>query len=527
MLLRITSPSVWFFLLLAILLRMTSLTSQSLWFDEAFSWCLVTEFPLHEVVARTAADVHPPLYYLLLRTWIGCCGDSVVALRGLSVAFAIASLIAVDVFCRNCFEPGAEGDVPRKPGSIGSAGSFAVAILASNAFHIHWSQQTRMYTLGAFLAVVTATLLIRALKHPLRLSGWVWYSLFAVCFLYTHNYAVFFIASNAVFALVLSIVRVRKPFAQGSRRQIINFALAHGLIGLLYAPWIAVVASQSARVEQNYWIGSLHWWTIPECFYQLFFPSSDESVGVTVGSVTFFFSLIAVLLRFAVRADWRRWLVLVQVVCPVAIASVVSLTYTPIVVTRYFLFSLMFVAITIGAVCGNVLPLRIHRVVLAGIAGCGIIFHVNFVVNELRTSERPGVMGAMKYVEAEFSPSDGILVRHSCIFFSVKYYARGLCEPKLHLPAGEALHFTGGPLLRSCDVASTSMAEHWSKDRLWVIDTSGFNLPGARFAIPECWQPLDGTRRTFPDVYSFQRDVSCTQYVKTGSALLLSRPLHP
>lgn len=35
------------------------------WIDEAYTWDMV-QHPAPEIVARAAADVHPPLYYLAL-----------------------------------------------------------------------------------------------------------------------------------------------------------------------------------------------------------------------------------------------------------------------------------------------------------------------------------------------------------------------------------------------------------------------------------------------------------------------------
>src|SRR5438874_2453036 len=75
-------------LFLALLLRHFELGTTVLAVQEAFSWRL-TSYPSAEVVQRTAADVHPPLYYLLLKAWVLLCGDSPGALRSFSVVFGI------------------------------------------------------------------------------------------------------------------------------------------------------------------------------------------------------------------------------------------------------------------------------------------------------------------------------------------------------------------------------------------------------------------------------------------------------
>jgi len=62
--------------------------------DEAFSWRL-TEYSVGELVQRTGADVHPPLYYVLLKGWCAVFGDSLGALRGLSVVFGLLAIVMV------------------------------------------------------------------------------------------------------------------------------------------------------------------------------------------------------------------------------------------------------------------------------------------------------------------------------------------------------------------------------------------------------------------------------------------------
>ncbi|MBC8252427.1 MAG: hypothetical protein H8E35_00165, partial [Ardenticatenia bacterium] len=64
-------------LLLATGLRFYRLGGQSLWADEGNSVALARA-GLAEIAARTALDIHPPLYYWLLHGWIQLFGDTEV-----------------------------------------------------------------------------------------------------------------------------------------------------------------------------------------------------------------------------------------------------------------------------------------------------------------------------------------------------------------------------------------------------------------------------------------------------------------
>src|SRR3990172_8818069 len=80
-------------LLLAAWLRFYRIEYQSYWNDEGNSRVLAGRPGGH--TARAApADIHPPLYYLVLKGWRAAAGESEIALRGFS-AFAGIVLVAL------------------------------------------------------------------------------------------------------------------------------------------------------------------------------------------------------------------------------------------------------------------------------------------------------------------------------------------------------------------------------------------------------------------------------------------------
>ena len=78
-------------LTLSWLLLVFDLEGKSLWVDELFTAELAS-LPLAGVIQHTVNDVHPPLYFLLVRLWSDWAGHSDFALRWLSVAAAWLSL---------------------------------------------------------------------------------------------------------------------------------------------------------------------------------------------------------------------------------------------------------------------------------------------------------------------------------------------------------------------------------------------------------------------------------------------------
>ena len=125
-------------LTLAALLRLLRLDFQPLWWDEGYSVWFATH-PLAEIVALTAQDIHPPLYYALLHGWIGLLGAGSVSLRLLSVLFGVAAIPAIHWAGRRLRGP--------------RAGLLAALLLAINPLHIYYSQEVRMYGLVALLSI--------------------------------------------------------------------------------------------------------------------------------------------------------------------------------------------------------------------------------------------------------------------------------------------------------------------------------------------------------------------------------------
>ena len=73
-------------------LTLTRLTASSIWFDEAFS-AYIIRFDWADLTHYTAIDVHPPLYYYLLKLWSLLFGSSLASLRAMSVFLGVVAII--------------------------------------------------------------------------------------------------------------------------------------------------------------------------------------------------------------------------------------------------------------------------------------------------------------------------------------------------------------------------------------------------------------------------------------------------
>ncbi|MCZ7568504.1 MAG: glycosyltransferase family 39 protein [Ardenticatenaceae bacterium] len=216
---------------LAAALRLWGLGRESIWLDEATSLFLA-RMDLPALVAWTAHDIHPPLYYILLHFWL-VFGTSEAALRALS---AVAGVLAVPLTWIL-----GERLWGRREGLI------AALLVAVAPLHIWYSQETRMYALVALLGLAASFCFWRAIVAgggPLWLLG---YGVSLAVGLYTHYYSLFVLGGHGAFVLWLLITRPDR------RNRLVRFALATAVALLAFAPWMPTVVRQ-VRTGGGGWV---------------------------------------------------------------------------------------------------------------------------------------------------------------------------------------------------------------------------------------------------------------------------------
>lgn len=227
--------------LLAAALHLWALDAQSLWYDEGFSVWLAQQ-PVSQIVAITAADIQPPLYYFLLHGWLRMAGPSEWSVRFLSACFAV---LAVPLLWQVAWR------LLRQQ----AAAHAAAALVALSPLWLWYGREARNYTLGLALLLAAAWLLLSLLDpaRPLparRRSGQALaFALLLAAGLYTHYFILFVWAGWALTALASWLRRPQRPHLP-------PLALAFGLPLLLYLPWVGVGVTRLGE-DRSYWEGTL------------------------------------------------------------------------------------------------------------------------------------------------------------------------------------------------------------------------------------------------------------------------------
>ncbi|MFQ5613625.1 MAG: glycosyltransferase family 39 protein [Anaerolineae bacterium] len=287
-------------LLVAAALLLHRLAGESLWGDEIFT-AIFAALPPRDLIAWTAGDIHPPLYYLIASLpsrseWLWPPGAPSAATDWLwRWPSVLAGLLAVAVTYRLGRE------------TLGQrAGVLAAALLAVAPIALKYGQEARMHGLFMCLsALATLSLVLAWRKGGWR--RWAGYALVTAANLYTMYFAFLVVAAHAawVTARLLAARSGGKGVATGSSRggrfkNLLAWGAALAVAFLLYGPWwpvlFDIVSRRAALGAVEGGVGA------PLAFLR----KVVEAVGSpNVGGAWFFFGLYLVGLIWAARQ--RRW----------------------------------------------------------------------------------------------------------------------------------------------------------------------------------------------------------------------------
>lgn len=202
------------------------------WFDEANTIYYISQ-SFSRMIEFIKLDFSPPLYLLVLKSWVSIFGNSEIATGTLSLIFSLLTLPLVYLLGKKLYN--------KKVGII------AAAIFWSSPLLIFQSTNTRMYSLVVFLATLSCLFLFNIFQK----LGWLnflGYIFISVLGLYTHTTYAFFILAQVVAWFIFSKMFTQKNFYR-------NWILTYLAIGVGYLPWLPTFLKQLTQSNNGY----LYW----------------------------------------------------------------------------------------------------------------------------------------------------------------------------------------------------------------------------------------------------------------------------
>lgn len=286
--------------------------TMNLWLDEASSY--FTSQQSFSYIFQSL-DFHPPLYFFILKIWISVFGDSIIAMRFLSIIISLFIIgLSIEIF--------------RLFSKDKCSMRFFLANLILNTTFLYHSTQIRQYALGLLFVLIAVYLFLKNNK---------WFFIPMTLALYTHYFT--------ILAFIPFVFYYRKYWKQ--------FLYSF----LLFVPYLPVVISQIRyRLGSVDWFGGITWNTLSANYLNYVAYIDIINSGFILGIVIF---LTFAYLVLDVWVVWKNWKVMefmkfmkfmiVYLMLPViyiAFCLLVRNIYNP----RYFYFLSVFFLIPVFSV---------------------------------------------------------------------------------------------------------------------------------------------------------------------------------
>lgn len=410
-----------------IVLRFVGFWVPQFWYDENFT-LILSRLPFDRMLAATAGDVHPPLWYVISWAVSHIAPHAPVwILRVPAILLSVASLFVYRRLLREMILPASL--------QVG-----ALALMAVLPMQVWYAQEARMYALLELLVLLGVLFVLRG--H--------WIGLFAAAsaLLYTQNYGLIYCAALGLLVLVRDW------------RAVPHATLSIGAAGLTFAPWARIVLSQMDAINGRYWIQEQGIGDVLNILYKLFWASSMPDFATLPALLVTFGALALGVLHIVYDRHPSRRTVLVMAFAPLGLAWLASALWQPLLLHRPLIGSAPFVYLVAAwslprlLETGRVLARReavmasamILPILVSGIGG----YYVNIPQMKNDGAVSP-LTSTLDYVRAHWQDGDAIIYADDGPMVNLSPYAGDL--PQYLIPAcGERVNT--GPVLGSLTPAT-------------------------------------------------------------------------
>lgn len=301
----------------------------TIWFDESYSAYLVRG-DFGDIWNMTSLDVHPPLFYFLLKIWASIFGYTDFSMRFMSVFFGAIAIIFTFHLLKRWF-------------NIKTA-SIATLALSLSPMLIRYGQEMRMYTL-VFAIVIAATYVLDLMLETKNPRYYILYAILIALGMWTHYFAAIAWIAHIIY---YTISKRGKLF---SKQMILTYALAV----VLFIPWVPSLFRQIVEVQSGFWIPSISMATPANYLSQsLMFSEAAYATGwlvllaiITIVLTVFF--LKKAYSKYSKTEKSKFWLLITLVAVPPIILVALSLPpLTSMFIDRYILYSAALIWVLIG-----------------------------------------------------------------------------------------------------------------------------------------------------------------------------------
>lgn len=456
-------------------LSTVTIGKSSIWFDEAFS-AYIIRWNFVEIWQFTAVDVHPPLYYWLLKAWGMIFGTTDVALRSMSVLFGGVAIVFGYLLMRRNFGQ--------------KAALYGLLVIVLSPVLIRYSQEMRMYTLVLAIALAATYILQEAIKSGRKLH-WALYGVLIALGMWTHYFSAIVWLAHWVWRAFA--VRARKKPKSLIRFFSKEWIWTHVLAVCLFLPWLPAMFIQMGVVQSaGFWIPPVSLETIASFFTGLTLYSDQASLNtrLTLG----FMMLAGVVVALSVMG--YKWLdknqklgyglILALAFVPVILLVLASLPpLQPSFMDRYLVVSSLAFSLLIGLALWFSTKLKsrgktvaVHVLVIGSmIIGLANVYHYGNY-NKFTGQASGAKQIAAKTRQHTLAP---ILADDAWVYYDIAAYETA--DSKVYFKELESYDYGSLEMLKTKDHGKITNEEEFTgaNKMFWHISRSGEELPGVPF----------------------------------------------
>ena len=320
-----------------IIIYISTAFNNCIWLDEAFSMSMIQQ-NFGEIIYNTAIDVHPPLYYIILKVLVNILGfilgNDIWAAKIVSIIPIIILMLVSDTLIKKMY---------------GKKVSFLFKLLILSVPQImNYAIEIRMYTWGLLFVTLFYLYCIKWKREDKKIDL-ILMSLFAILAAYTHYFALVPVVGLYLCIFVETLIHKDKT-------KIKKLFLSILICCIAYIPWIIVWFKQVMAVKESYWISAITWETF-KSYLEFPFKITGNKIFACILIILL---LISIILLYKNRKEKENNYYLFGLLTPVftiLLGVIASKILRPIFISRYIVCSLgvlwLSVAILLGKHCNK------------------------------------------------------------------------------------------------------------------------------------------------------------------------------
>jgi uncharacterized membrane protein len=321
---------------IGILLRIIPIWAMPTWYDENFS-ILLARLPINRLIAATAGDVHPPLWYLLC--WPLAHIPGIPAWAIVRIPSLLASIATLWVWWL----------ILKIVTTNDRIRLVAFGLFCFLPEQIYYAQEGRMYALLTLLVLIAWLCILR--------RQWVWLAVATTIMLYLQNYGLLYLAALWIAGMIYERKTWKKlTDAMAEEGMIVvpgwkKLTISLTIAGLAFIPWLLVLFKQMGEIHGNYWILYFSFWSVlRDLLYTVFLSGmlKAEMVNIAV-----FYGVVTWVVIWSIRHRTLSWPTVILAFVPITLAAMISIIWQPIMLYRALIPSGAFICLLIAEPVGT------------------------------------------------------------------------------------------------------------------------------------------------------------------------------